>query len=426
MSSDRAKCQSLSQPFDEGDGGVDFDPRAVATHTRTNQHSRHLHKVRERWLDVDDPIRRTMTTENSPAGDSRVRIGFVEGPHPNYARNVTLRQALEADTYDVVRIPAKARCLLRARDVDLLFVSYPGYRSMPLAWAVARLRGLPVVFDAFLSLHETRVVDRQEVSRWGWRSLLYRILEMLACWAATVVVVDTAETGAFLARRTYRRKTAFVPVVVSSNVEVMKPCANTSPVSGAPIRVSFYGTFSPLQGPEVIVGAATILEREAPGRFSFILIGDGPLRAMMEHQVQQSSLDSVTFLPYLPIQELREELCAADIVLGVFGTSPKTQRVIPNKVFDALALGKPLVTARARALEAELRDREHAWFVTAGSPEELAEALRSLEADPTLAAEMAEKGHQLFTERMSHERVRGDLAAALARAGVPKTAGRAR
>ena len=62
--------------------------------------------------------------------------------------------------------------------------------------------------------------------------------------------------------------------------------------------------------------------------------------------------------------------------LGIFGASEKAQRVIPNKVFQALACGTPVVTADTPAARELLRDGESALLVPPGDPAALIDAIR--------------------------------------------------
>ena len=64
----------------------------------------------------------------------------------------------------------------------------------------------------------------------------------------------------------------------------------------------------------------------------------------------------------------------ADIVLGIFGESVKTMRVIPNKAYEALAMSLPLVTADTPAIR-ELLDERSAVLVPAADPQAIADAL---------------------------------------------------
>ena len=86
-----------------------------------------------------------------------------------------------------------------------------------------------------------------------------------------------------------------------------------------------------------------------------------------------------------------EELQRAGCALGVFGTSAKTGRVIPNKAFQALACGTPLVTADTPAAR-ELLDDESALLVPAGDPDALAAAVRRLADDAALARRIGDGG----------------------------------
>ena len=93
-------------------------------------------------------------------------------------------------------------------------------------------------------------------------------------------------------------------------------------------------------------------------------------------------------------------------MLGVFGTTAKAQRVIPNKAFQALACGAPLITGATPAARELLVDGESALLVPAGDGAALAEAIRRLASDQELARRVAAGGRATY-ERSASEAVLG-------------------
>ena len=103
------------------------------------------------------------------------------------------------------------------------------------------------------------------------------------------------------------------------------------------VHVMFYGSFIGLQGPEVIARAASRLPEV---RWTFL--GDGFLKSACVELAGQA--EHVEFVPWVPYDELPRRIASADVLLGVFGTSDKAGRVIPNKVYQSLACGRPVLT----------------------------------------------------------------------------------
>jgi len=91
-------------------------------------------------------------------------------------------------------------------------------------------------------------------------------------------------------------------------------------------------------------------------------------------------IPNIRFEEWLAYEKLAERIGKADIVLGIFGDSPKASRVIPNKVFQALACGRPIVTRSSSSYpsELEINDENGTWFVPPADPATLAETVRNL------------------------------------------------
>jgi glycosyltransferase involved in cell wall biosynthesis len=284
---------------------------------------------------------------------------------------------------------AELRLLARRKhDFDALIVGYPGHFDLPAARRAAR--GRPVVFNPLVSLADTLVADR---GRFRPGSLAARALETvdrLAFRAADVVIADTEADAHFFAGLAGLGE---VPVCfVGAEDRLFKP--DWSP----PERfvALFVGKLISLQGVETILSAA----REAP-EIDFRLVGSGQLEGLLS-----SRPPNVEHVPWIDYERLPAEIQRAGCSLGIFGTTGKAQRVIPNKAFQAIACAAPLVTADTPAARELLVDEESALLVAPGDAEALAHAVRRLAEDSELSRRIAAGGRAAY-EREASEAVLG-------------------
>jgi glycosyltransferase involved in cell wall biosynthesis len=145
----------------------------------------------------------------------------------------------------------------------------------------------------------------------------------------------------------------------------------------APLELVFFGTFIGLQGVDVL--AQAILQYDGPPTH-WRLIGEGPMKADCERVLAPlagaTGPSRVSFEGWGPLPELPGRLASADAILGIFGTSDKALRVIPNKVHQGLAIGRAVLTAATQAFTPELRaDEEHGLFwARSGDPRSICDA----------------------------------------------------
>ena len=115
----------------------------------------------------------------------------------------------------------------------------------------------------------------------------------------------------------------------------------------------------------------------------------------------------------MPYESLGAEVGRAAICLGVFGESAKAARVVPNKVWQAMAAARPVVTADTPAVRELLEHGRTALLVPAGDPDALAEALARLAGDGALRAHLGAAGRAVYLERGTPAAVAGRLSDAL-------------
>jgi glycosyltransferase involved in cell wall biosynthesis len=102
-------------------------------------------------------------------------------------------------------------------------------------------------------------------------------------------------------------------------------------------------------------------------------------------------------------------MACADIVLGIFGVTPKACMVIPNKVYQALAVGRAVITADTAAVRELFTNGEDLLMVPPGDAAALARAIERLGSDPLLRRRIAARGGQRIREGYHPAAVAGRL-----------------
>jgi glycosyltransferase involved in cell wall biosynthesis len=145
----------------------------------------------------------------------------------------------------------------------------------------------------------------------------------------------------------------------------------------AVLKVLFYGQFIPLHGIETIVQAAQLLEHNPA--ITWTLIGRGQEESKIERILEEHPLPNLRWVKWVEYHELRASIHEADVCLGIFGTSGKASRVIPNKVFQVVSCGKTLITRDSPAIRELISENEAGIFlIPPGDPQALADTLAEL------------------------------------------------
>jgi glycosyltransferase involved in cell wall biosynthesis len=277
---------------------------------------------------------------------------------------------------------------------DAVLVAAPGHLDMPLARAASWLRRKPLIFDVFYSLYDTVVSDRGLISPESLRARLISFVDGFSCRLADRVLIDTRANRDFICSR-YRLDKAPFAIIPAGAPEGFEDAPEPAPAKAAGIcTVLFHGSYVPLQGAMIVAEAAARLANHPEVRFR--MIGDGQTKLEVAAFVWEKGLQNVDFVDWLPLDRLREEVCKADICLGIFGTSGKALRVVPHKVFAALAQGRPVITSETEAALEWLEDRKTAVFCRPGDPEMLAGCIMSLSKDARLRTELSNGARKLF------------------------------
>jgi len=279
---------------------------------------------------------------------------------------------------------------------DVMVVAFPGYQAVILAKLLTRK---PLILDAFFSIYDSEVRDRKSTKAGSLKALYYWFLDWFSCRLADRVLLDTNAHINYFCELFNLKKEKFIRVLLGADDQIIR-YSPTPQRDG--LLVHFHGIATPLQGVSYIIKAAKLLAEE---NIKFNLVG-----SKLERQAGAEAGGNINFIKTAPYRELIEIMAVADVCLGIFGNSKKTQVVIPNKVYEALASGKAIITAETPAVKELLTDRENCLFCRVGDAEDLAEKIRLLKNDQTLRNKISANGYKLFINKLTPEKVTAGLA----------------
>ena len=257
---------------------------------------------------------------------------------------------------------------------DVVVVGYMGQFDILVIWLFARIRGVPICWDVFLSLYDTVVVDRKIVSQ---RSIFARILyaiEWIGSRMADMLILDTAEHARYF-ESLYNLPSGTASVVFVGAERDVFTGVSTDRRDSNVFTVLFYGQFIPLHGIDIIVYAAGIMQARGDD-VRWILIGTGQEASRIDGIIEEENIKVIDRISWVPYEQLVYYICMADVCLGIFRGEGKATRVIPNKVFQVMAAGTPVITADTPAIrELSGENMDGVCLIEPDNPEALVRAV---------------------------------------------------
>ena len=143
---------------------------------------------------------------------------------------------------------------------------------------------------------------------------------------------------------------------------------------------------------DVLLETANLLR--ALENVNFVLLGDGKEKPRLQQQAVLMDLNNVRFIDPLPKAKMTEAISAADVCVAILKPVDLYKTVYPNKVFDYMAAGRPVILAIDGVIREVVESACAGVAVQPGNPDALAEAIRVLEADPIKRKMMGQNGRR--------------------------------
>jgi glycosyltransferase involved in cell wall biosynthesis len=284
---------------------------------------------------------------------------------------------------------------MRISDVDIVWGTSPPIFQALTAWAVARLKGARFVLEIRDLWPDFAIAVG--VLRLRWIIIASHWLERFLYRHADRLIVNSP---GFI-RHVQERGAKQIDLVPNgSDPRMFDPS-----LDGSAFRIEhqledkFIALYAGAHGLSndlgIILDAAHILQ--ANPNIALVLLGDGKDKPALMQRAAELRLTNLYFISPLPKLRMPFALAAADACIAILKPIPLFATVYPNKVFDYMAAGKPVILAIDGVIRDVIESVHAGIAIQPGNPTAMAHAIQLLADDRALGKAMGEHG-RLYIE----------------------------
>lgn len=351
---------------------------------------------------------RQVTDAAGPAGLTVLRARVYSAHHKSFAHRVLAFFSFMLSSFWMG---------LGVHNVDLVWGTSPPIFQGVTAWLLARLKRARFLFEVrdlwpqfAIAVGVLRNPILIAASRW-LESFLYR--------RADCVMVNSPGFIPHVRQRGARR-VELVPngadPAMFEEGEGAATFRSSNGLSGSYV-VLYAGAHGMSNDLGVVLDAARLLLGTG---IKVVLVGDGKEKPALVSRADVQGLSNVVFVSSMPKRDMHKVLAAADACIAILKPLEEYKTTYPNKVFDYMAAGRPVVLAIDGVIREVVEAAGCGIFVAPGDPKAMADAIRRLAADPAAARNMGLRGRQYVELHFNREDLADKLLEVLrTTAGLP-------
>ncbi len=310
---------------------------------------------------------------------------FITTKNLDYLRNIQEINLLKAQNQEVKVIGSSSnqyikRLLVvyiglffqRIKEYDTIFIGFAPQLVLPFWWW--KFRGKQIKIDFFISMYDTLVFDRKKFKKNSLIGKILKYLDRRTLFLAEEIICDTKEHGKYFVTEFGAPFERMHTLYLEADTTIYYPRERKK--AGDFFEVLYFGSILPLQGVDIVLKSAQILQKNTAIHFTLI----GPIK---EGDGKVES-DTITYIPWLSQEQLAEAIAQADLCLaGHFNKDiNKAKRTIPGKAYIYRAMEKPMIlgdNSATRELYSE--DMDGIYFVEMGNPQALAKKILKIKEE---------------------------------------------
>jgi glycosyltransferase involved in cell wall biosynthesis len=294
-----------------------------------------------------------------------------------------------------------------AKKVDLVWGTSPPIFQGFTSWLLARLKGVPFLFE---------VRDLWPAFAIGIGVLKNPLLIRMSLWLesflyrhADIVMVNSP---GYIDHVTGKGARKVVLLPNGADPEMFDPKATGDLFRkanhlGNKFVVLYAGAHGMSNDLDTVLEAAKLLADNENIRIVFV--GDGKEKPALVQKAEDMKLENVQFHPAVAKGEMKEILAAADACLAILKPLDLYKTTYPNKVFDYMAAGRPVMLAIDGVIRDVVERAGAGIFAKPGDPVALKTAILNLKQSPAKAKQMGKAGRDYVSEHFNRAQISKDL-----------------
>ena len=306
---------------------------------------------------------------------------------------------------------------LGVRHVDLVWGTSPPIFQGVTAWLLARLKGVPFLFEVrdlwpgfAIAVGVLKNPLLIKMSLW-LEGFLYRHADRVIV-NSPGYVTHVSECGA--------KRVDLVPN--GADPAMFNPADEGAAFRSANhLEQKFILLYAGAHGMSndlgVVLEAARLLQVRAQEKsqpeIRIVFLGDGKEKPALQARADDLGLRNVLFLPPVPKAEMAVALAGADACIAILKPIEEYKTTYPNKVFDYMAAGRPVVLAIDGVIRTVVEAAHCGLFAAPGDPAALAQAIQKMAADTAASRRMGLAGRKYLEEHFSRSIMAEKLAGIL-------------
>jgi glycosyltransferase involved in cell wall biosynthesis len=286
---------------------------------------------------------------------------------------------------------------LSVQHIDVVMGTSPPIFQAVSAWFVAFVRRKPFLLE-IRDLWPEFIVDMGKLRNPIAIALARRLERFLYARADHLLVNSPAYVDYLLGKGIARERITLIPNGVNADAFAGVSASDRERARAAlgvsdAIVVMYAGAMGPANDLPTLLAAADLMRAERRD-IKIVLVGGGKSRQELEAMASQRGLTNVVFAGSRTKDEMRSTLAAADVCVATLQDIAMFRMTYPNKVFDYLAAGRPIVLAIDGVIRDVVERADAGVFAPPGNPRALADAITRLADDVPGREAMGRRGQE--------------------------------